>query len=70
MITARQLREKLANVPDDAIVVVPQFDHNYRYAYVSLAPALKDGDFLTEHVDGMQVNEDSDVQVVNVLVFE
>jgi hypothetical protein len=44
-ITAKRLREWLANVPDDALLVQPASDHSYRPVSVAKATALfhKDG---------------------------
>lgn len=50
-IHAKQLREWLAKVPDDAILLVPAPDHSYRPASISKGKALftKDGYISEDH---------------------
>ena len=40
----KELRKLLENEPDDAVILCPASDHNYRIANVSLDTALKDKD--------------------------
>jgi hypothetical protein len=40
-VTVKKLREMLANVSDDALLVVPGQDHNYRVADVHATTAIR-----------------------------
>ena len=43
MTTVKQLKELIANLPDDAQVLVPGEDHSYRAASVEATTALREG---------------------------
>jgi hypothetical protein len=65
----RQLKEQLAGVPDEALVVVPGPDHSYRPALVDSTKAL-----LFYEGRSIVIGEDSDQEDgkpvrVDVLVF-
>jgi len=47
-ITVKKLREMLADVSEDALVVVPGRDHNYRVADVHVTTAIKGDKYLDE----------------------
>lgn len=43
MTTVKQLKELIANLPDDAQVLVPGEDHSYRATRVEATTALREG---------------------------
>lgn len=62
------LRRILANLPDDARVVVPGYDHSYEPAgTVTLAPAVLNGRALCEHYDGVELQEGESIVAVAVI---
>ena len=67
--TVVELRRILANLPDDARIVVPGYDHSYeRVGRVTLAPAAMHGRDLCEHYDGIELQEGE--SLVTVVVVE
>ena len=47
----KELRQLLTRLPDDAVIVCPSSDHNYRVATISSDTALKDkhGDWTEDY---------------------
>jgi hypothetical protein len=67
--TARQLRELLVGAPDDAVLVVPAFDHRYRISRAEICTAIldEDRDLLEDHYpDEPTVGRDRRINVILV----
>jgi hypothetical protein len=48
----KELKQILEKVPDNAVILLPGYDHSYNLASVELSTAMfKDGDWLEDHGD-------------------
>lgn len=58
LMTVKELRELIAGADDKAVVVVPSYDHSYRFAVPVIGTALYNGETLHLSEDFGDANPD------------
>ncbi len=66
-----KLKAKIADLPDDMIIVIPAYDHSYRKANASISKIVIEGkkEHLSEYFGGESKDYPQPAKVVNALII-